>query len=163
MAVKNLTSAARVRELLIYDPETGIFKRRVGGAGFRITDAVGTVRHDGLRVLIDRQHYYLHRLAWLYMTGAWPAHFIDHIDGDNKNNAFRNLRDVAHKLNMQNQRRAHRDAASRLLGVCRSRNHWAAFIAHGGKNVYLGVFDTEEAAHAAYLEAKRRLHDGCTL
>jgi hypothetical protein len=32
-----------------------------------------------------------------------------------------------------------------------------------GKWHALGYFDTKDEAHAIYIEAKRRLHEGCTI
>lgn len=36
-------------------------------------------------------------------------------------------------------------------------------IGSSKKRTYLGLFDTAEEAHEAYLQAKRRMHEGCTI
>lgn len=66
---------------------------------------------------------------------------------------------------MQNQRRAHANSTSGFLGVhYKARNNkWAAQIQVNKKRKHLGLFDTPEEAHAAYLKAKRELHDTCTI
>jgi hypothetical protein len=67
-------------------------------------------------------------------------------------------------MNQQNQRKARLDNKSGFLGVGRIGKRWQARISYpGGKDTYLGLFDTPELAHAAYLEAKRRLHPGGTI
>lgn len=43
-------------------------------------------------------------MAWLLGTGAWPKHYIDHINGDPADNRLTNLRDVTHQVNMRNQK-----------------------------------------------------------
>lgn len=158
-------TAERLRELVEYDPITGVFIRRVKlyKTGV-IGEPIGCVNAAGrVELSIDGGIYFAHRIAWLYMTGKWPANVIDHIDGDPLNNTFRNLRDVTQFGNMQNQRRPSRNNTSGYLGVRKKRNRWAATITTLGKVRNIGVFDTPEEAHAAYLEAKRTLHATCTI
>ena len=164
MAKADLT-AQRLRELLDYDPETGNFTWRVGiGSRAKAGTAAGCKDHMGYFTIgIAGRCYRSHRLAWLYMTGSWPIHFIDHLDGNGENNAIANLRDVHTSINSQNQRHARCDNSHGFLGVSRSRSRWQARIMVDGARKYLGIFQTPEAAYAAYLTAKRALHPGGTL
>jgi hypothetical protein len=50
-----------------------------------------------------------------------------------------------------------------FLGVARSKKRWKAHIKISGKQQTIGIYDTPEEAHSAYVEAKRRLHLGCTI
>ena len=99
------------------------------------------------------------------MTGRWPQKSIDHINGDGSDNRWANLRDVDQKTNAQNLREAHADNKAGLLGVHKGRKYarWKAAIYVDGKTKKLGLFESAEAAHAAYVEAKRLLHAGCTI
>jgi hypothetical protein len=97
------------------------------------------------------------------MTGRWPNGVVDHINGDTSDNQWSNLRDVTHSVNCQNQRRAKRSNASGLLGVSFFDGKPRASISVDGRPIHLGTFDTPEAAHQAYVEAKRKLHAGCTI
>lgn len=153
----------RLSELFHYDPDTGLFTRlRRTAQRVRAGEVAGSPDSRGcLRMAIDGKLYLLHRLAWLYVTGVWPTNEIDHMDGNPSNNAFANLRDVPHLLNAQNTRRP-RNAAN-LLGVSRSGSKYRADIRAEGKRLYLGTFATAEEAHVAFLNAKRTLHQGCTL
>lgn len=160
MAASDLT-AARLRELLSYEPTTGMF--------FRLSDPrptprpAGTLRTSGyIAIGIDRRVYLAHRLAWLYMTGSWPT-IIDHLDGVRANNAFANLRDATQALNMQNQRRPKVSNALGFLGVTKNGPNFKASIWVDRRQVNVGTFKTPEDAHEAYLVAKRQLHSGCTI
>lgn len=162
--VEKLT-AERLRALVIYDPETGVFTHRAARKKIRVGEIAGTVdKQSGYALLcIDRRRYYGHRLAFLYMTGKWPKHMVDHRDGNRSNNAFVNLRDASRTINQQNRRSATVGSASGLLGAFKKRNKWESRIRTGGHIVPLGVFDTALQAHKAYVTAKRQLHEGCTL
>lgn len=161
----NLTPE-RLRDLLHYDPEVGDFMWRASRRGVR-PGKTGNVRPDGyIRIGIDGVNYLAHRLAWLYMTGLWPTIDVDHRDGNPSNNRFDNLRDVTQKTNIENFRTAtKRNSSSGLLGVSfhARDNLWRARIRADGKDMVIGYFQTPEAAHAAYLEVKRRKHAGCTI
>lgn len=117
------------------------------------------------QMYIDGYRPMAHRVAWLYMTGAWPSHEIDHVDGNKQNNSFANLRDVPHSTNVQNRRDAFRNSKSGYLGVHRmpksKANPWQAQIKlPHGKRIHLGSFPTPEAAHEAYMAAKALYHPG---
>ncbi len=168
MAKTNSTlTAERVRELLDYDPETGGLTWRTRPSNrVRIGDKAGCVRLDRrITVRVDGAFYKAHRIAWLHFYGIWPRDQIDHRDGDPSNNCIRNLRDVNQPVNMQNLRKARIDSQTKLLGVCvdKKRRSFAAQIKVNGKRMHLGVFNTAAEAHAAYIQAKRRLHEGCTI
>lgn len=161
----------RLRALVHFDPTTGVFTRRIRTAqrhqvGDRADLLITAGGQSGYRrVCVDSARFLAHRLAWLYANGEWPAHDIDHLDGDRGNNRIANLRDVPNRVNRQNVRRARRDSSTGLLGVVPMPNGmtWRARIQIDGRGIHLGVFDTAERAHTAYIEAKRRHHEGCTL
>ena len=165
MAKADLT-AQRLRELLDYDPSTGLFTWRVTNGWRRKAGAIagGAETWNGyLRVGIDGRVYMAHRLAWLHVHGEWPQADIDHINGIRSDNRIVNLRDVTRSVNLQNKKESSKPG--RLMGTAwvPSRQCWYATIKTDRKMKYLGSFKTEEAAHAVYLEPKRRLHPGCTI
>ena len=148
-----------LKSLYSYDPETGMFvatqKRKAWAAG-----RVAGHRSKYTMILIDRKKYRAHRLAWLYMTGEWPSGQIDHINGDKHDNRFCNLRVVTASGNSQNIWKPRSDNVSKLKGVSwRERNKkWHATIRVDGKARHLGYFDSANAAHAAYVLAKKQYH-----
>jgi hypothetical protein len=100
------------------------------------------------------------------MTGSWPTDDVDHKNGMRTDNSYGNLREVSRSLNQQNLRKARGETASGVLGVYvsdRPGKPWKASINVSGKDRYLGRFATKDEAQAAYLAAKRSLHEGCTI
>lgn len=167
LTLKPELTAARLRELLHYDPETGIFTWLVHRQRHRAGNVAGSPHSAGyVEIGVDGESYLAHRLAWLYVHGAWPAGDVDHRNGVRRDNRIVNLRDVSKVVNLQNRQGAASNNRARLLGVSRSaakRPSWFARILVDGRQKHLGSFGTPEAAHAAYLAAKRQLHEGCTL
>lgn len=148
--------------MLNYDPLTGLFTwRQKPQRRIKIGAPVGCITDSGyLRTSIDRHYYRLHRLAWLYVTGAWPAGDIDHIDGNRTNNAFANLRDVSRTINAQNKREAlGHNKTSGVLGVSKKGTRWRARVYVNGKD-HTTYHATVEEAQQAYIEAKRIRHPG---
>jgi hypothetical protein len=159
----HILSAEIIKQYVTYDPETGEFinikKRRKGRP--RLGEVIGRIGSDGYVVLtIEGREVKAHRVAWAYMTGEWPSKFIDHKNMVRTDNRFCNLREATKAENMQNQRKGQPHGKSGLLGVGwhNMRNRWSAQIGVDNKKIHLGLFDTPEEAHAAYLEAKKKYH-----
>lgn len=157
----------RLKELLSYDPETGVFTWMVSRKRSKSGSTAGSYTKEGyLRVVFFGVEYRLHRLVWLYMTGEWPKDQIDHIDGNPANNRFANLRDVSNCVNQQNIRKAPvHNKSTGLLGATldKETGKFRARIRVNGKKKSLGFFETPQEAHQAYLTAKRKFHEGCTI
>ena len=156
----------RLREVLHYNPNTGVFTWLLPiGRRVKAGNVAGCANTTRRSIKLDSTRHLAHRLAWLYMTGSFPKQQIDHIDGDPRNNAFPNLRDIPNSINAQNRRKASVDSKTGLLGVSYSKQKrkWIAQICLNGKNRSLGHYCTPELAYAAYLIAKRIHHEGCTI
>lgn len=168
---KQILNAARLRELLSYEPDTGLFRWRFSRKGRKgvAGSIAGSVAPKGYRyITIDRHRGAAHQFAWLYIYSQWPSFEIDHINGDRDDNRAINLRLATSSMNHENLRSAKsQNLSGGLLGVSRQTNNgdrrYRARIHVAGKEILLGRFDTAEAAHAAYLSAKRKLHLGCTI
>ena len=158
-----MLTVERLRELLDFNPETGELCWRIAPRHQRIEpgQSAGYVGRRGyLRIRIDGAAHQAHRLAWMHHHGTPPLGDIDHIDGDRLNNRIANLRDVSKFTNQQNQVNRRFVGATGLTGVTRQRNKFEARISANGVSHHLGMFETAEAAHLAYLGAKKRLHFG---
>jgi hypothetical protein len=158
-------TAERLQELLHYDQATGAFHWRSSRRGINADRLAGSAhKRTGYRyIAVDGTKYLAHRLAWLYVNCAWPTHQIDHINGDKLDNSIANLRDATPAVNSQNQRKAQPHNRLGVLGVIRHGAAYRAQLKVGDKNHRLGSFETPKLAHEAYLAAKRRLHEGCTI
>lgn len=157
-------SREAMMELLRYDPETGEFwwtdkaPKKVAGKLANAKDRLGYVC-----LKINGKMYKAHRLAWAFVHGEFTDQNIDHINGNPSDNRISNLRLVSHSVNLQNQRKARSDSSTGLLGVSPNGAGWRAGIRVNGKKVNLGTHKTPQLAHLAYVEAKRKYHEGCTL
>lgn len=148
---------ARLREVLNYDPETGVFTWKISKSGGHIKSGrlAGSANSKGyIQIKFEGVSYKAHRLAWLYMTGRWPAEEIDHEDLDKGNNRWSNLREATQSQQVAN-RPVLKSSRSGLKGIrlCKHSGKWWARIRVQNKRVSLGCFDTPEAAHAAYCRA----------
>jgi hypothetical protein len=158
MAKHNVLTAARLRELFYYNPETGEFSLVSPNTRWR-RNKVGCVQtlENGYKrfvISIYYRHYRGSRLAWLYMTGEWPIGDVDHINGNSLDNSWKNLRDVTKSINQSNfNNRVKKNNTSGYRGVCfiRLSKPWAATYKHKR----LGTFRTKEEAYAAVLLARR--------
>jgi hypothetical protein len=153
--------------MFMYDPIVGSFVRLETRGGNGRAGSVAGARHPHgyTQIKIAGRQYLAHRLAWLYITGEWPSNHVDHINGDKTDNRFENLRDVSRNVNMQNLKSATKRSTTGVLGVRRKGAHSykAEIQTEDGQQRYIGSFATVSEAREAYLEAKRRLHAGCTI
>jgi hypothetical protein len=157
MAKADLT-AERLKALLHYEPETGFFVWIHGTRGREIGKAANHKNALGyIAIRVDGTSYLAHRLAWLYVFSTWPAKNIDHIDGNRSNNAITNLRDVDQSSNVFNRHGAQSNNSHGFMGVSKKKNKWRARIVYRGARTELGVFDSAEMAHAAYLAKRQEL------
>ena len=148
MADSSLTQS-RLRYLLRYDPDTGLFWRLRGVQGFAKGVQAGSLHKASgyIYIGVDRKSYRAHRLAWFYMTGEWPSE-IDHINRERADNRWRNLRVATRSQNNVNSR-VRSDNSSGVTGVIKRGRRWSAYITEDGRQNYLGTFATKPEAIAA--------------
>lgn len=145
-----MLTQTRLRALLKYNPETGVFtwveQRHAHFAG----TVAGSI-HKGTgycRITIDYKMYLAHRLAFLYMVGKFPLQ-VDHVNQNKADNRWSNLRECNSTQNAHNQP-AKSTSKSGFKGVCKVGNKWQASIKVAGKSRHLGNFDTPEKAAQVY-------------
>jgi hypothetical protein len=174
MADRSSITAEFVRSRLHYDSATGIFTwlRRSGQTRedkifntMFAGKAAGWKSRQGNKSRIEisfghnGSNFKAHRLAWLYVHGAWPSCDVDHINGDPTDNRIENLRLCTASQNARN-RGPQVNNTSGFKGVWYNRQcgKYSADIWVNGKKVYLGLFPTKEAAAATYALANDKYH-----
>lgn len=153
-------TAERLREVLDYDPDTGIFTWKyrpelVGSLNatntLRAGKTAGSVTHRYIQIMINKKMHYAHRLAWMYINGDFEDGEIDHINGNKHDNRIENLRLVNRSQNNQNRSVLSKNLSG-FLGVSwhKATGLWRARGALGEHDRVLGYFSTpEEAASVA--------------
>lgn len=153
-------TADQVRELLDYDPATGIFTWRYRPDellrwNVRYAGAVAGSPHvrGYIRISVFHLHYWAHRLAWLHYYGEWPAQGIDHIDGNQTNNAIANLRAANQEQNSCNSKTLKNNKLGyRNVSFCKAMNRLVVRFTKGkgptARTLYQAYFSTLEEAVA---------------
>jgi HNH endonuclease len=156
---KEALTATRLRQLLAYDANTGIFRWRArpitkpqhkSWNTKYASNAAGTSQSGGYRqIQVDGKKHLAQNLAWLHFYGEMPARGPDHINLDQADNRICNLRLATPSQNNANRRRP-RNNSSGKKGVYLYRRKWHATITKDYKHYYLGSFDGIDQAAAAY-------------
>jgi hypothetical protein len=150
----------RLKCLLDYDMDTGIFKWKVYRRNKAVPGSIAGSTYPAKSgvmyawIGVDWIKYPAHTLAWMYVHGEM-ADELDHIDGDGLNNKISNLRPCTRSQNCANRRAV--SNASGYRGVYRERNKWRAQIRTNGVTTSLGSFDDPVEAHAAYVAKAREI------
>ena len=142
-----------LRQLFQYDAETGIVYWAIRPKNRkRIGDAVGHLCKSGyLSTRAGGRAYRLHQIIWAIYYGEWPLTDIDHANGDRADNRIANLRMASRSQNLANARAKGNNKKGTSWD---SRNGmWRARITVNYKEMWLGYFQTEKEAHAAYMTA----------
>ena len=107
--------------------------------------------HGYRRVYKKGVTYKVHRLvASAFISNSENKPMVDHVDGDRQNNDISNLRWVSRSENGQNHRK-HREG--KIPGVHTTKGgKYEARTTYRGSSKYLGVYNTPEEAHAAYVK-----------
>jgi len=149
--IKNTTNltADKLRQLLHYDPETGVFTRLTKWGSRNIGDVPGCLTPQGYWYIgVNSNVYPAHRLAWLYVNGCWPNGDIDHIDRNRCNNRISNLRDVTRSTNLHNS--PAQNPKSGHKGVYRTKEgNWQVQIKVEYEIHRLGTYENLDDAVAA--------------
>lgn len=152
----------RLKELVHYDPETGIFTLLTSrGNKAKVGDIVGHKHTTGyVRIKLDGKLYEAHRLVWLYMYDIFPEKAIDHKNEIKHDNRIVNLRLATTQENRHNVSNPRTDNTSGFRGVSwdKTTRKWRSQIAINGKVKSIGYFNTASEASEAYFAAKRFYH-----
>lgn len=153
--LENRPSIERIREVLAYEPDTGILRWKISsGRAFAGNEAGHLDKKTGyIRVRIDGCFIQAHHCAWAIVEGYWPER-LDHRRGKEAGNGWDNLRLATQSQNMGNiNAPAHNTSGIKGVSFHKATGKWQAQINVNRKRVSLGVFASKEDAAAAYATA----------
>lgn len=140
----------RIKELLDYNPETGLLTWKVNRRGSaKAGDVIKSVNGEGyVQLTIDSKQYLAHRVIWLWNYGYFPENQVDHINRIKVDNRLCNLREVSRSCNNYNSCVSTRNRTG-VKGVSVDKHGYQASIMIGGRQSHIKtVHDfTEAVAH----------------
>lgn len=157
-------TAEELRRVLAYDPNTGDFRWLVREDRERDWNTrwagkvAGAILPVGYRYInVGSKLQLAHRLAWLWMTGSWPAAQIDHINRDRADNRWVNLREATNQQNQLNVGLRSTNGSG-VTGVSwdKRKHRWYATITVDGHMKNLGRYEDIADAIAARQAAEAR-------
>jgi len=155
-----MITQAELQKILHYDPETGLFTWLVDRLRAKRGQRADKIDQQGYYgIWLSNRMIKAHRLAWLYMTGAWPTQDIDHINGIRHDNRWSNLRICNKSENGQNRKKSSNNTSGHP-GVywMAGRARWRVIITSKNKRMLVGDFQTIEEAVEARKKAKTEYH-----
>lgn len=150
-----------VHASLSYDPETGFINRKLCSQRKDLVGKrAGSLKSNGYRVIkVCGVTFFEHRLIWWMVHGTMPD-FIDHKNCVKTDNRIGNLR-PATKLQNNVNKPIGKNNTTGFKGVKFQKDckrPFRATIKRNGRVEHLGLFDTPEAAHQAYVAAVKEIH-----
>jgi hypothetical protein len=147
--------------LLHYNPDTGVFTQKLRWWNRQPGDTLGCKSPQNYWYIgVGGKQYPAHRLAWFYVHKEWPPGDIDHINRNRLDNRISNLRAVTRSQNLHNAtpRNSTKTSVTGVYQTPKGKGKpWRASITVNYKRIWLGQFDTKEAAIAARKDAEFRL------
>lgn len=175
---KELLNQKKLKELLHYDPFTGVFtwlKRPIemfshckypngackswntnhSGQKAGSKDKNGNIFYNKICITLNKREkiYKAHRLVFLYLDGRFPAEQVDHIDGNGLNNKFDNLRIVSCQENRKNcSIQSNNMSGYTGVSLDKKSQKYLAYIYVDGKRIRGGLFINIEDAISRRIE-----------
>ena len=147
LSKQNLLSLKKLKSLVHYNPDTGVFTYVTSRAKWiKPGDVAGFFNKNGYQYLSLAGVKFLgHRVAWFYTHGVWPDECIDHINGNPSDNRLCNLRLATRSQNSQSKKISVRlGSGFRGVNKCPRTGKWRARV-----QFQIGLFPTKEAAARA--------------
>lgn len=153
----------RVKELLDYNPETGILTWKIKRRGrAKVGDEAGTVNGAGyVKLSVDGKQYLAHRVIWLWLYGYLPENNVDHVNRVTTDNRECNLREVSQSCNIRNSQVSAINLSG-IKGVRVDKHGFHAFIYNKGRQTHIKTSSDFIEAVSYRLAAEQCLEwEGC--
>jgi hypothetical protein len=150
----------RLKEVLDYNPITGIFIRKIRINKVKAGSIAGTKTAQGyLSVSIDGRPYLLHRLVILFMTGSFPEKQVDHINGIRTDNRWMNIRNVSVQENSFNRvPNKNRELQVKNVYWIPKLKRYRVKMKINKITTHFGYYDDLELAELVAKEAQQKYH-----
>jgi hypothetical protein len=156
-----ILTAQKVREILHYDPDTGVWTwLRPPAKNILVGSVAGTISVHGYRIItFQGVKYRSGRLAWLYMTGEWPVEEIDHDNRDKTDDRWCNLLDKSRSNNALNRDlQVNNFSGTRGIHFDTARGLWQVQVKKDNVSHFGGRYDDYNEAVIARDELASKLH-----
>lgn len=155
-----MVTIERLREVLDYNPNTGVFRWKTKvNLGVKPGAKAGWYNRGYVLIAFDNCKYRAHRLAWFYVHGKWPEKDLDHINRIKDDNRITNLREATTAQNNRNFGLTKRNqSGSKGVYFRKDRGTWRARVKLNRKYHCAGCYKTKEEAVAAYNVLAKQLH-----
>ena len=157
---KMMPSMDRILELMSYDPDLGIFKRKEKNNRNQIIgEQLGSLTREGYITLrIDNQRYYAHRVAYFLLTGEQPLS-VDHKNGLRSDNRASNLRGASRCQNVYNAKKSSSNTSGyKNIHWNKQSEKWDVKINANKRFYWGGCFSSLEDAAEACKRLRLKLH-----
>ncbi len=154
-----LMSVGDIRELIDYNPETGVLTAKVNFSGRQAGSVIGSQTWQGYYAFsLFGKKCFAHRLAWLLHYGEWPSQPIDHINGIKTDNSIRNLRLCSLSQNQFNKP-TQKNNTTGVKGVYWNKRdkRYVASVQFNGKKYSAGHHKDIDSAKEAVMKLREKL------
>ena len=159
---KEMIDQETVKKLFHYDAESGMLLWR-NGNGRNVKpwqQAKALNGHGYYTAKVNGKNYLVHRLAWLYVHGAFPKHDIDHKNRIRNDNRLCNLRAVSRTDNCQNiSLPSHNKSGHIGISWFALQKKWTVYVKVNKKNKWLGNYKNLDDAIAARKAGEKQYYN----
>lgn len=152
----------RLKELLHYCPETGVFTWLKTNQNHQklVGKEAGSINYKGYRkIQIDKKIYPAHKLVWLYLYGEFPEEMLDHINNNRSDNRLVNLRHCSISQNACNRRKGTNNKSGHKNVYFRpDTGKWHVEIRKNKKRYRAGCYQSIEEAAKIAQQLRDELH-----
>lgn len=140
----------RLKSLLDYNPETGIFTWKVSKGPNVVSGQIAGTKHSAgyIKIKVDKTIYCAHQLAWLYQYGTFPNK-IFFVDGNRSNIKLCNLQNRSLCKNNK--------SGFKNIYWNKPYNKWQVLLYKNGNTHFIGNYNTIEDAIKARDSASANL------
>lgn len=159
MSVNDFTLTKEYLHQLFKYKDGELFWIKQTGKRSKIGKKAGSFNKNGYKAIcLNNKKYYNHRLIFMMFNGYLPK-YIDHIDGNLKNNSINNLRQATDSQNNYNQKMPKTNTSGiKSVSWDKNRNKWHVQVISEKKVVFQKRFDDIELAEFVAIEARNKYH-----